>query len=68
MMKDGKFADEYDAAQERGDVKSNGGNRSSVAVLNTVSASEIGLRRDQIRQAQARGGLKVRALMFRTGT
>jgi hypothetical protein len=47
-----RLADEYDAAQVRGEVKRNGGNRSTVEDRNTASASDLGLRRDQIYDAR----------------
>lgn len=47
-----RLADEYDGAQERREVKSNGGNRSSVEDRNTASAADIGLRRDEIHEAR----------------
>lgn len=47
-----RLADEYDAAQERGDVKRNGGDRSSVEDRNSASAADLGLRRDQIHAAR----------------
>lgn len=47
-----RLADEYDAAQERGEVKANGGNRSTVEDHNTASAADIGLRRDDIHEAR----------------
>ena len=47
-----RLADEYDAAQARGEVKRNGGNRSSVEDRNTASAADLGLRRDQIHEAR----------------
>lgn len=47
-----RLADEYDSAQGRGEVKRNGGNRSTVEDRNTASASDIGLRRDQIYDAR----------------
>ncbi|MDV7271894.1 MULTISPECIES: hypothetical protein [Paracoccaceae] len=47
-----RLADEYDAAQARGDVKRNGGDRSTVEDRNTASAADLGLRRDQIHDAR----------------
>lgn len=47
-----RLADEYDAAQDRGEVKANGGNRSTVEDRNTASAADIGLRRDDIHEAR----------------
>lgn len=47
-----RLAAEYDAAQERGEVKRNGGDRSSVEDNNTASAADLGLRRDQIHEAR----------------
>jgi len=64
-----RLADEYDAAQERGEVKRNGGDRSSVEDHNTASSADLGLRRDQIHEARqlrdaekAEPGLSERAL------
>lgn len=49
-----RLADEYDAAQERGEVKANGGDRvSTVTKQNSApSASEIGLSRKDIHEAR----------------
>lgn len=49
-----RLADEYDAAQERGEVKANGGDRvSSVSKENTVpSAADIGISRKEIHEAR----------------
>jgi hypothetical protein len=47
-----RLAEEYDAAQERGEVKRNGGDRSSVDDRNTASAADLGLRRDEIHEAR----------------
>ena len=47
-----RLADEYDAAQARGEVKRNGGDRSTVEDRNTASAADLGLRRDQIHDAR----------------
>ena len=47
-----RLADEYDAAQARGEVKRNGGNRSTVEDRNTATAADLGLRRDQIHEAR----------------
>ncbi|WP_123194477.1 hypothetical protein [Pannonibacter phragmitetus] len=47
-----RLADEYDAAQARGEVKRNGGDRSSVEDHNTASTADLGLRRDQIHEAR----------------
>ena len=47
-----RLADEYDAAQARGEVKRNGGDRSSVEDRNTASAADLGLRRDQVHEAR----------------
>ena len=40
-----RLADEYDAAQERGEVKRLGGDTSGVEYANTASAADLGLRR-----------------------
>lgn len=45
-----RLADEYDAAQERGEVKSLGGDTSGVEYANTASAADLGLRRDEIHE------------------
>lgn len=47
-----RLADEYDAAQARGEVKRNGGDRGSVEDRNTASTADLGLRRDQIHEAR----------------
>ena len=47
-----RLADEYDGAQSRGEVKRNGGDRSSVEDRNTASTADLGLRRDQIHEAR----------------
>lgn len=47
-----RLADEYDAAQALGEVKRNGGDRSTVEDRNTASAADLGLRRDQIHDAR----------------
>ncbi len=49
-----RLADEYDAAQERGEVKANGGDRvSTVSKKNSApSASDIGLTRKDIHEAR----------------
>jgi hypothetical protein len=48
-----RLADEYDAAQERGEVQVHGGRKSKVGDLNLApSAAEIGLRRDEIHEAR----------------
>ena len=52
-----RLADEYDAAQERGDVAGVGGNRGNqffarVAGDNAATAADLGLRRDQIHEAR----------------
>ena len=39
---------EYDAAQDRGEVKRNGGDRSTVEDRNTASAADLGLKRPDI--------------------
>lgn len=44
-----KAADDYDAAQERGEVQQHGGLKSNVGDHNVApSAADIGLRRDEI--------------------
>ena len=45
-----RLADEYDAAQERGEVAGHG--RSKVEQDNVTTASDLGLRRDQIHEAR----------------
>lgn len=47
-----RLADEYDAAQERGEVKRLGGDTSGVEYSNTASAADLGLRRDEIHEAR----------------
>lgn len=47
-----RLADEYDAAQERGEVKRLGGDTSGVEYDNTASAADLGIRRDQIHEAR----------------
>lgn len=43
-----RLADEYDAAQERGEVKSNGGDRT----VDVPNSADLGLRRDEIHEAR----------------
>ena len=50
------FAEEYDAAQERGEVKSKGGDTSGVEYANTASAADLGIRRDEIHVALSVSG------------
>lgn len=45
-----RLADEYDAAQERGEVAGHG--RSNVEVHNVTTAADLGLRRDEIHEAR----------------
>ncbi len=48
-----RLADEYDAAQERGDVHRHGGQMPrDVEVANIPSVADLGLRRDQIHEAR----------------
>ena len=51
-----RLADEYDAAQERGEVAKNGGNRgnqfASVPQENTATAADIGLSRKDVHEAR----------------
>lgn len=47
-----RLAEEYDAAQDRGEVKRNGGNNSTVANPNSATAADLGLRRDEIHEAR----------------
>lgn len=47
-----RLAEEYDAAQDRGEVKRNGGDRTSVSDRNTASAADIGLARKDIHEAR----------------
>lgn len=47
-----RLADEYDAAQQRGEVKRLGGDTSGVEYSNTASAADLGLRRDEIHEAR----------------
>ena len=49
-----RLADEYDAAQERGEVVGrNGGGDTTVPVRNAATAADIGLTRKQIHEARA---------------
>lgn len=45
-----RLADEYDAAQDRGEVAGHG--RSKVEVANVTTAADLGLRRDEIHEAR----------------
>lgn len=47
-----RLAEEYDDAQDRGEVKRLGGDTSGVAYHNTASAADLGLRRDEIHEAR----------------
>lgn len=51
-----RLADEYDAAQKRGEVAKNGGNRgnqfASAPKENTATAADIGLSRKQVHEAR----------------
>lgn len=47
-----RLAEEYDAAQDRGEVKRNGGDRTSVSDRNTASASDLGIARKDIHEAR----------------
>lgn len=47
-----RLADEYDAAQERGEVHKHGGDKSNVEGDNVASAADLGLRRDAIHEAR----------------
>jgi hypothetical protein len=48
-----RLADEYDAAQDRGEVQGHGGKRSKVGDLNLApTATELGLRKDQLHEAR----------------
>ena len=52
-----RLADEYDAAQERGEVATHGGadrgnQHANVADRNVATAADLGLRRDQIHEAR----------------
>lgn len=54
-----RLADEYDAAQERGEVAGHG--RSKVEGSNVTTASDLGLRRDEIHEArQVRDAVKAK--------
>src|SRR5260370_18108835 len=46
-----RLADEYDAAQERGEVANNGGDRSRIPIQKSATAAEIGLTHKQIHEA-----------------
>lgn len=50
----GMTSEPNDAAQERGEVKRNGGDRSSVEDRNTASTADLGMRRDEIYEARAK--------------
>lgn len=45
-----RLAEEYDAAQDRGEVAGHG--RSKVEADNVTTAADIGLRRDEIHEAR----------------
>lgn len=47
-----RLAEEYDAAQDRGDVHRHGGDKSNVASDNVATAADLGLRRDEIHEAR----------------
>jgi hypothetical protein len=49
-----RLAEEYDAAQERGEVQRAGGDRRSIVAVhnNDPTTAEIGLRRDEIHEAR----------------
>ena len=47
-----RLADEYDAAQERGEVASDGGDRSSIPNGKTAPVGDLGLRHDEIHEAR----------------
>lgn len=48
-----RLADEYDSAQERGEVQQHGGDKSNVGDHNVApSAADVGLRRDEIHEAR----------------
>ena len=46
-----RLAEEFDAAQDRGEVHGHGGDKSNVDSRNLATASDIGLRRDEIHEA-----------------
>lgn len=47
-----RLAEEYDAAQDRGEVHRHGGDKSNVASDNVATAADLGLRRDEIHEAR----------------
>lgn len=47
-----RLAEEYDAAQERGEVQSHGGDKSNVSQGNVATAADIGLSRKDIHEAR----------------
>lgn len=47
-----RLAEEYDAAQDRGEVHRHGGDKSNVAGDNVATAADLGLRRDEIHAAR----------------
>lgn len=47
-----RLAEEYDAAQERGEVHKHGGDKSNVDNHNVATAADLGLRRDEIHEAR----------------
>jgi hypothetical protein len=48
-----RLADEYDAAQERGEVARHGGVRSKVAGSDLATAADVGLSRKEIHEARS---------------
>lgn len=47
-----RLAEEYDDAQDRGEVQRHGGDKSNVAGHNVATAADLGLRRDEIHEAR----------------
>lgn len=47
-----RLAEEYDAAQERGEVQGHGGEKSNVGNHNVATAADVCLRRDEIHEAR----------------
>lgn len=64
-----RLAEEYDAAQERGEVHRHGGQKPrDVDGPNIPSAADLGLRRDEIHEARARAAEQLRAAETRGDT
>jgi hypothetical protein len=46
-----RLAQEYDVAQDRGEVQRHGGDKSNVGERNVATAADLGLHRDEIHEA-----------------